>query len=30
LLGDNTQKIARPRQIFLGADERNFVPMHKR
>jgi len=30
LLGDKTQKIARPRQIFLGADERNFVPMDKR
>ncbi len=30
LLGDKTQKIARPRQIYLGADERDFVPMHKR
>ncbi len=30
LLGDSTQKIARPRQIFLGADERDFVAMDNR
>jgi len=27
LINDPDQKIARPRQIYLGADERNFVPM---
>ena len=30
LLNDPDQKIARPRQIYLGADERNFVPMEQR
>lgn len=30
LLKDNEQKIARPRQIYLGEDERDFVPMDKR
>jgi citrate synthase len=30
LLNDSTQKIARPRQIFLGEDERDFVPMSDR
>jgi len=30
LLGDKEQKIARPRQIFLGADERDYMPMSKR
>lgn len=30
LLGDKTQKIARPRQIFLGEGARDFVPMDKR
>jgi citrate synthase len=30
MLDDADQKIARPRQIYLGADERNFVPMDKR
>jgi citrate synthase len=30
LLGDSTQKIARPRQIFLGEDKRNFVEMQDR
>ena len=30
MLMDKDQKIARPRQIFIGKDERNFVPMNKR
>ena len=30
LLNDPEQKIARPRQIYLGADERDYVPMEKR
>ncbi len=30
LLMDKEQKIARPRQIYMGADERNFVPIEKR
>lgn len=30
MLNDGEQKIARPRQIYLGADERDFVPMAKR
>jgi citrate synthase len=30
LLEDSEQAIARPRQIYLGADEREFVPMGKR
>jgi citrate synthase len=30
LLLDPEQKIARPRQVFLGSEERNFVPMEKR
>jgi citrate synthase len=30
LLGDPEQKIARPRQVYLGPDERTFVPMNKR
>ena len=30
LLGDKEQKIARPRQVYLGAGERQFVPMPKR
>ncbi|MBI5566412.1 MAG: citrate synthase [Chloroflexi bacterium] len=30
LINDPDQKIARPRQIYLGADERNFVPMADR
>ena len=30
MIGDPEQKIARPRQIYLGADERNFVPMEAR
>ncbi len=30
MINDPDQKIARPRQIYLGADERNFVPMADR
>lgn len=30
LLLDPEQKIARPRQIYLGEDKRNFVPMERR
>jgi citrate synthase len=30
LLNDSTQKIARPRQIYLGEDERDFLPMSAR
>ena len=30
MVNDPDQKIARPRQIYLGADERNFVPMADR
>ena len=30
MLGDNEQKIARPRQIYTGADERNYVPIAQR
>ncbi len=30
LLGDKEQKISRPRQWYIGADERNYVPMNKR
>jgi len=30
MVTDKEQKIARPRQVFLGSDERNFVPMGKR
>jgi citrate synthase len=30
MVTDSEQKIARPRQIYLGADERNFVPMEQR
>ena len=30
MLDDPDQRIARPRQIFLGANERNFVPMEQR
>lgn len=30
MLLDPEQKIARPRQVFLGADSRDFVPMGKR
>jgi citrate synthase len=30
MLQDKEQKIARPRQIYVGADERDFVPMTSR
>lgn len=30
LLLDPDQKIARPRQVYLGSGERNFVPIEKR
>jgi len=30
MLNDSEQKIARPRQIYLGEDERDFVPMEER
>jgi citrate synthase len=30
MLGDKDQKIARPRQIYTGADQREFVPLDRR
>jgi citrate synthase len=30
MLIDKEQKIARPRQVYTGADERAFVPMDER
>jgi citrate synthase len=30
MLLDKDQKIARPRQIFIGQDERPFVPIEQR
>jgi len=30
MLGDSEQKISRPRQIYLGHDERDYVPMNQR
>jgi citrate synthase len=30
MITDADQKIARPRQIYLGADERNYVPLDAR
>jgi citrate synthase len=30
MLEDPEQKIARPRQIYLGEEERDFVPMGER
>ena len=30
MLDDKDQKIARPRQIYTGHDERNYVPITKR
>ena len=30
MLLDKDQKIARPRQVYVGSDERNFVPLEKR
>jgi citrate synthase len=30
LIGDPDQKIGRPRQLFAGAERRDFVPMNSR
>jgi citrate synthase len=30
MLGDPEQKIARPRQVYIGAAERDFVPIEER
>jgi citrate synthase len=30
MLADSEQKIARPRQVYLGSGERNFVSMTER
>jgi citrate synthase len=30
MIQDPEQKIARPRQIFIGSDQRDFVPIEKR
>jgi citrate synthase len=30
MLNDSEQKIARPRQVYTGADERDYVPVDKR
>jgi citrate synthase len=30
MLSDSEQKIARPRQIYTGYDERDFVPLANR
>jgi len=30
MIGDKEQKIARPRQIYTGHDERPYIPMDKR
>jgi citrate synthase len=30
MLEDEEQKIARPRQIYLGSDKRDYVPVSKR
>jgi citrate synthase len=30
LLNDKEQKISRPRQWYVGADERNYIPIAKR
>jgi citrate synthase len=30
MIDDSEQKIARPRQIYTGADERAYVPMSER
>jgi citrate synthase len=30
MLQDTEQKIARPRQVYLGSDERDYVPIEKR
>jgi citrate synthase len=30
MLLDSEQKIARPRQVYLGSDKRDYVPMGRR
>jgi citrate synthase len=30
MLTDAEQKLARPKQLYLGADQRDYVPMEKR
>jgi citrate synthase len=30
MLGDDEQKIARPRQVYLGEGERQYVPLEER
>jgi citrate synthase len=30
MLQDPEQKIARPRQVYIGSEERKFVPIEKR
>jgi hypothetical protein len=30
MLLDKDPKIARPRQVYIGADERSFVPLERR
>jgi citrate synthase len=30
MLLDNEQKLARPKQLYLGAPKRDYVPMEKR
>ena len=30
MINDSEQKIARPRQIYLGYDQRDYVPMEQR
>jgi citrate synthase len=30
MLGDDEQKIMRPRQIYLGAERRDYVPLEER
>jgi citrate synthase len=30
MIGDPDQKIARPRQIYLGAEERDYLPLDQR
>ena len=30
MIDDKDQKIARPRQIYIGTDERDYVPLDRR
>jgi citrate synthase len=30
MLGDGDTRIARPRQVYTGSDEREYVPLKKR